>query len=197
MKKLGALVVLLVVLSTSALAQSPSAAGEAAPGFKASSTVTAYATVLAVNLTTRELTMWSAAGDTVVVIVKPEVKTLPQVKPGDRIKTTYTEDYSIRLGKSGTTEMTHEKFRGDAKPGTTPSVSLAERTTYRATISAIDRKAGTATLMDPSGEKFTVTPLVPGNLARVKVGDIVVCTVTSSVAMSVEKAPAAKPAKRK
>jgi hypothetical protein len=80
-------------------------------------------------------------------------------------------------------------MRGDAKPGDKPSVTLTERATYRATISAIDLVNNTATLKDPTGDESVVTPRDPENLKRVKVGDIVVITATQITAMSVDKHP--------
>jgi hypothetical protein len=63
---------------------------------------------------------------------------------------------------------------------------------YKATISAIDKAAGTATLKGYDGMEFMVTPIHPENLAKVSVGELVVFTHTSAVAASVKKVAAKK-----
>ncbi len=193
---------LLTLAATPAFAQAPAAADTSKPSFDATSKVTRYSTVLAVDTTSRLLTLRSQEGDTLVVPVKPEVKTLHQLKKGDRIKAVYTEQLNIRVETVGDVDMTVERMRSDAKPGANPSVTLTERTIYKATIASIDLTKGTAMLKDPSGEESEVTPLKPENLTRVKVGDIVVITAMQTVAMSLDKdtskkAPAKKAAPKK
>ena len=190
---------LLTLAATPAFAQAP--ADTSKPSFEATSTSTRYATLLKVDTTARVITYRSQEGDTVVLPVKPEVKTLGKLKRGDKIKAVSTETLSIHVEEGTNTELSIERMRGDAKPGDKPSVTLTERATYRATISAIDLAANTATLKDPTGDESVVTPRDPENLKRVKVGDIVVITATQITAMSVDKTtpkkPAAKPAAKK
>lgn len=189
--------VLLTLAATPAFAQAPAAADTSKPSFDATSTVTRHSTVLAVDTTARLLTVRTQEGDTLIVPVKPEVKTLHQLKKGDRIKAVYTEQLNIRVETGDNVDMTVERMRGDAKPGQNPSVTLIERTIYKATISAIDLTKGTAMLKDPTGEESEVTPLQPENLKRVKVGDIVVITAMQTMAMSLDKdAPKKAPAKK-
>src|SRR6267378_2482333 len=98
------------------------------------------------------------------------------------------------------TVLVNEKMRADAKAGETPKVTLTERTTYGARISAIDQKKGVVTLKDEGGEEFTVTPVNPENLSLVKVGDVVTFAMTHSLVAKVVPAPskkkAAAPAKK-
>jgi len=186
---------MLALAATPAFAQAPAEAPK--PSFDATSSVTRHSTVLKVDTTARLLTIRTQEGDTIVVPVKPEVKTLAQIKRGDKIKAVYSENLNIRIEPAGDVDMTVEKMRSDAKPGANPSVSLVERAIYKATISAIDLTKGTATLKDPTGEESEVTPQNPENLKLVKVGDIVVITAMQTVAMSVDKdAPKKAPAKK-
>ena len=190
---------LLTLAAMPAFAQAP--ADTTKPSFEATSKVTRYATLLKVDTTDRIVTYRSQEGDTIVLPVKPEVKTLGQLKAGDRIKAVYTEHLSIRVESGGDVDLTVERMRSDAKPGTAPSMSVVERAIYKATISKIDLAKGTAMLKDPTGEESEVTPLEPANLKRVKVGDIVVITAMQSMALSLDKdtakkAPAKKAAKK-
>ena len=188
---------LLTLAATPAFAQDAASPETTKPSFQATATVTRYATLLKVDTTERVVTYRSQEGDTIVLPVKPEVKTLGQLKRGDKIKAVYTENLSITVATGGTTDLTVEHNRSDAKPGTTPGMSVVERATYRATISAIDLAKGTAMLKDPGGEESEVTPLDPENLKRVKVGDIVVITATQTMALSLDKDSGKKaPAKK-
>jgi hypothetical protein len=64
---------------------------------------------------------------------------------------------------------------------------IGTETTVNATITAIDKKAKTATLKGENGKSVTVTPRDPKNLEKVKVGDRLVIPYTEAVAISVEK----------
>ena len=192
---------LLTLAATPVLAQESASPETAKPSFTATSKLTRYATVLSVDTATRIVVYRSQEGDTIALPVKPEVKTLAQLKPGDRIKAVYTENLNIRVEEGGDTDATVERIRSDAKPGENPAMSVMERMTYRATIAAIHLDKGTAMLKDPGGEEFEVTPLEPENLKRVKVGDVVVVTATQSMALSLDKDDSKKsekkPAKKK
>ena len=170
------------------------------PYFEASDQVTEQATVLAVDAKSRVVTLQTEAGDTTKVVAGDLVKNFAQIKASDVVKITYTEKLTIHVEAPGTADVTTEKMTGAAKPGEKPSGSVTERTAYKATITAIDKAKGTATLKSPEGREFTVTPLHPENLTKVSVGELVVFTYTESVAASVEKVaskPAAKPATKK
>ena len=127
-----------------------------------------------------------------IITVKPEVKTFGQIKVGDRIKVVYTDRFTVYAADSASTDLVLEKSRADAKEGDRPSMTMTERTTYGATISAIDREKGLVTLKDPGGDEFTLTPLNSENLSKIAVGNVVVFTMTHTTAASIEKLPAKK-----
>ena len=79
-----------------------------------------------------------------------------------------------------------------AKPGEKPAGVVGTETSVNATITAIDKKAKTATLKGEDGKSVTVTPLRPEKLDEVKVGDRLVITYTEAVAVKVEKAETKK-----
>jgi len=166
------------------------------PYFEASEKTTVQAKVLRVDKETRQVTLKGEQGDTLSVLAGDEVKNFAQIKVGDLVKITYTEKLTIHVEAAGTPEMTTETTTGAAKLGEKPSGSVTERTEYKATITAIDKENGTATLQGYDGEKFVVTPLHPENLDKVSVGELVVFTQTTAVAASVEKVVAAKKTKK-
>jgi len=162
------------------------------PYFQATDKITEQATVLKVDKATRYVTLRGEHGDTVKVKAGEQVKNFAQIAVGDQVELTYTEKLTITVEPAGAAESTTETMTASAKPGEKPSASVTERTQYKATISSIDKAAGTATLKGYDGVEFTVTPVHPENLSKVSVGELVVFTHTSAMAVSVTKVAAKK-----
>ena len=160
---------------------------EEMPHFEASDTVTAQVHVLSVDKTSRLLTVRRDVGDTVTVQVAPEVKNFDQLAVGDVIDVVYTDHLSVRVEPPGAMTTTTGTSLSTANPGEKPGGSYAETTETKATISAIDKTKGTATLTGQDGSTMEITPMIPENLDKVKVGDLVVFTHTEEVAVSVAK----------
>ena len=161
---------------------------EERPSFEASNTVTAEVHVIGVDKTSRIVHVKRATGDTVNVQVGPEVKNFDQLAAGDVINVTYTENLSIRVEPPGELSSSSTSDMTTAAAGEKPGGTYTELEETRATISAIDKTKGTATLTDQDGATFEVTPRVPENLDKVKIGDVVVFTHSQEVAVSVEPA---------
>jgi hypothetical protein len=166
----------------------------AKPAFSAMVKETRKFTISAIDKASRVVTVKSAAGDTMSVQCGDEVKNFAQLKVGDVVKTVYTESLTIHVEGAGEPEATTESMSGTAKPGEKPAASIAERTTVKAKITAIDKVKGTATLQTLSGEHFTVTADNKANLDKVQVGNAVVVTYTVAHAISVSKPTATKSA---
>jgi len=160
------------------------------PYFEAKDTQTGMVTVVKINHKTRQVWFKNDQGDTLMMTVKPDVKTLDQVKAGDPVKVTYDELFTIHVEPSGAAEATQENMRADAKAGEKPHAKLTQRTKYKAKITAIDAAQGSVTMEGYDGQSFTVWPQHKENINKVKVGDLVVFTYTESVAASVEKTAA-------
>jgi len=165
----------------------------AKPAFGAMVKETRKFTITAIDKASRVVTVKNAKGDTMSVECGDEVKNFAQLKVGDVVTTVYTESLTLHVEGAGEPEATTETMSGSAKPGEKPAASVAERTTVKAKITAIDKVKGTATLQTMSGEHFTVTADDKANLDKVQVGNTVVATYTVAHAISVSK-PAAKPA---
>ena len=106
------------------------------------------------------------------------------------VKATITEQVTIEVATGSETRDTTEVSATSAKPEENPSGTLTKRTRSTATIAAIDTTAGTATLKGQDGNTYTVKAKHKENLKKVKVGDLIVFTVTKSVAASVVKSAA-------
>lgn len=188
-----------LILSALLLAAVPTfvqAAGKSAapadkkPHFEASQKVEAQATVLAVNSKGRTVTLQGENGDTTTVKVGSAVKNFAQIKKGDVVKVVYTEKLSVDVEPGGSAGTTSSTTSETAKAGEKPQATGQQKTVYKASITAIDKAAGTVTLQGSDGRSATITPRNPANLDKVKVGDLVVFTYTQAIAASVEKAAA-------
>jgi ribosomal 50S subunit-recycling heat shock protein len=159
------------------------------PSWKTSETVEETATVEAVDQSTRMVTLKGPKGNSVTFKAGDEVRNLAQVKVGDEVKFGYYESLAVRVLKKGEAFPTAGEIAvgARAKPGEKPAGVVGTETIVNATITAIDKKAKTATLKGEDGKSVTVTPRNPKNLDKVKVGDRLVITYTEAVAVKVEK----------
>jgi Cu/Ag efflux protein CusF len=168
----------------------PAAAAPAAPvsGTVGEGLVSATATVKAIDLKTRQVTLQRADGSTFKFRAGEEVRNLPQVKVGDEVTVTYYEALAYEVKKPG--EATPGAAVGEgverAKLGEKPAAAGVRVVTVTATIDAIDKAAGTVTLRTADGETTTIKAREPEKLERVAVGDLVEITYTEGVAISVQ-----------
>ena len=153
------------------------------------STVTVTSTVVRVDQKNRVVTLRNAEGEVADVQVGDEVRNLPQVKPGDRVVATYHETITITVRKPGeaTPGITTASTAARAKPGERPAGAVGEQTTIVATVTAVDKSAGTLTVKGPRGKIVTIKAREARRLENIKVGDLVEAVYTEVVAISVEK----------
>ena len=150
--------------------------------------VTTTATVKAIDLKTRRVTLQRADRSLLKFTAGDEVRNLAQVKVGDEVNVTYYESLAYEVKKPGQAAAGASVAEGigRSKPGEKPGGAAGRVTTVTATISAIDKAANTVTLRGPDGEDTTFKARNPDNLNRVSVGDLVDITYTEALAISVE-----------
>ncbi len=160
----------------------------AAGGFSESKEM--QATVTAIDLKTRMVTLKDSDGNETTIHVDKRARNLPQVKVGDVVKVAYLQAVAWKVNKSGKAVATEaEAATVRAEPGEKPGGAAGQRITFTATIEAIDLDNGTVTLKGPEGDSHTIKARNPANLKKVKVGDLVDITYTEAVAIKVEPAP--------
>jgi hypothetical protein len=147
------------------------------------------ASVEAIDMATREVTLKGPKGNVVTVTASPEVKNLDQVKVGDHLVVRYTEALSLTLKKDGK-ELRKSVAASDAKmaaAGEAPGGAVGEKVTVTADVTAINQKTHMVTLKGP---KETVDLHVgdPDQLKQIKVGDQVEAEYTQALAISVQEA---------
>jgi hypothetical protein len=159
------------------------------PGAVAVETITAAATVDAVDTAKRKVTLKFADGKTQTYKLGPEVRNFDQIKVGDQVKTTYAESIAVFVRKSNEKPSADEVQTIQLAPkGAKPGVLMTDTFEVTAAVEAIDYKKRTVTLKGPEGNLKTV-PVDKGvkNFKNVKVGDEVVMKITEAMAIYVEK----------
>lgn len=147
------------------------------------------ATVDAIDLEKRLVTLKGPKGEKKTIAVGPEARNLPQVKVGDLVTVKYYESMAVEVIKPGdATGAGQSSAIVRAKAGERPGGVATRTATVTATVTAIDKKKGTLTLKGPEGNLVTAKAEDPKNLDKVKVGDDLMITVTEALAISVEPA---------
>ena len=181
----AAAVVLVLSLSTGAFAQATQ--GATPPTVVNEMETVMTATVVAIDLEKRIVTLKGEDGEVRDIKVGEEVVNLPQVKVGDLVTVKFYESIAVELIKHGSYAGTGEKTAiVRAKPGEMPGGMVAKQVTVTATITAIDKQKSTISLKGPDGNVTKVKVQDPTNLDKVKVGDELMITYTEALAISVE-----------
>jgi hypothetical protein len=148
------------------------------------------AEVIAIDLTTRTVTLRGPAGDEFPVRADTRVKNLAQVHVGDRVDISYQESlvWNVKKASDGKPNTSVQSETISTKPGSKPAGTAVTQTKMTATIDAIDLGNGTVTLKGPEGNRRTFNARDPKNLQRVQVGDLVDITYTEALAVRVRPA---------
>jgi Cu/Ag efflux protein CusF len=163
------------------------------PSGKIENVVEARATVTAIDLSQREVTLKDpkdTKGGAVVVQVPEAVKNLDQMRVGDEVLVSYTEAlaWQVKPASKGAPGVSADTGVTTSKPGDKPGGTVGRTISLTATITGIDLAAGTVTLTGPGGVSQTIKARDPANLKKVQVGDLVDITYTEAVAVSVKEA---------
>lgn len=150
-----------------------------------STVMASYATVEAVDMKTRMVTLQDPQGESFAIHAGEEVVNLPQVRPGDRVEVTYAETLSVRMAEPGESKNEISGIIGRAVPGEKPAVVDVTETSVTATIEAIDKTLETATLRMEDGSIRIVKAEDPANLDKVKVGDTIVIIYQEAIGIFV------------
>ena len=160
------------------------------PAGGVSRTIEAQATVTAIDMATRTVTLKTADGQEKTLHVDERARNLGQVKVGDVVRVAYTEALAWKVNKSKKQEPSAEveAAAATAQPGQKPAGGAARRVTITAKVEAIDLDQGTVTLSGPQGNTRTIKARNPDNLKKVKVGDLVDITYTEAIVLKVDPA---------
>jgi hypothetical protein len=148
--------------------------------------LTTVATVEAIDVDQRQITMKTADGQTAVFNAGPEVQNFDRVRKGDRVVVDYYEGFAVALGpkKLGIRERVESVDVTRAKKGEKPGVAVTNTVDIEATVQAVDRKNRLVTVQGPL-HTLVLKVSEDVDIAIVKVGDVVYATYSETYAVGV------------
>jgi hypothetical protein len=153
--------------------------------------VTESATVEAIDMATRELTLKGPLGNTITFTVDKRVKRLNEIKVGDVVRADYYVCFAAEVRPPTPDEEKNPivvlDAAGKAPPGTSPAAGGLRRIKVVTTIEGLDRTTQTVTVKGPMGRYLTARVADPSRLTQVRIGETIVITYTEALAISVEK----------
>jgi len=186
---------LFILTACSTVSPPPPATGEGAVAYKEGvaggvtvNTVDVSARVTAIDTANRKVTLLGPDGEKFTVKVGPEAVNFDQIRVGDLVKATVTEELVVYLDEEGKAASGGEAGVVELAPkGAKPGGLVAQTRQVVATVVAIDRTKRTATLRFDDGPTETFRVREDIDLSRHNVGERVVFRVTEMIAISVEK----------
>lgn len=161
---------------------------EGVPGGVTVNSVEVTAKVTAIDLKNRKATLLLSDGEKETITVPPEAVNFDQVRVGDIVKATLTEEVVVYLDEEGSSIPDAYAAGVELAPkGAQPGGVVAEAVKVTATVTAIDQANRTATVRFDDGTIETLPVRDDIDLSKRKVGEKVAFIVTQRVALSVEK----------
>jgi hypothetical protein len=142
------------------------------------------ATVEAIDLQAREISLKVPKGHVMTLRVENRVRNLAAIRKGDEVNVRYNQSVAMELRKLTEGEMPAPQFENAAltsaaAPDAQPSVVLAE-------VEAVSPREKTVFLKDADGRIRDVYVRDPKVLASVTAGDQVIATLTPAAVVSLE-----------
>jgi hypothetical protein len=153
---------------------------------------TVTASVEAIDLTNREVTLKGPLGNSVTFTVDQRVKRLNEVKVGDFVRADYYVSIAAELREPTAAEKEHPlevtQAAAKAPAGASPGAGGLRQFKVVTTIEGLDRPTQTVTVKGPRGNYLTARVADPSRLTKARIGDNIVITYTEALAISLEKA---------
>lgn len=154
---------------------------EGVPGGVIVNTLDVSAKVTAIDQAKRKLTLQGQDGKKLIVKVPPEAINFDQIRVGDQVNATVTEELVVSLNEGTSAGEGSAALVQLAPKGAKPGGLVAETVQVTAKVTAIDQKKRTATLRFEDGSTKTLPVRSDVELSKRKVGEQVVFQVTEMV----------------
>ncbi len=203
MKRLLVVPFAALLLVSSAQAQgpapkAPAPAGQAPVEMKTSGTpgkavatrsAQVTATVKAIDVAARSLTLQNQAGETETFKVGPQVQRFAEIAVGDVIVVDYEQGLALEFQPAGseTVAPTAVAAGGRAGKDQAPGAAAAAGVQATVNITAIDVAKRLVTFQGPGGNVYQVKAGPKVQIEKLKVGDRLLATYVESVAVKLEK----------
>lgn len=161
------------------------------PSLSTTQKIQVVTVVEAVDYEARTVTLKNPDGITTTIKAE-NTPNLEQVQVGDRVNVEYIQHLSIEVFASDGSEPSQGVMMASAvnNPDEAPGGVEMATTVTKAIVAEINIEANTFKLKMPGGEIREFEAMNPDNLKRAAVGDLVVTTVTETVAIYLAEVPA-------
>jgi Cu/Ag efflux protein CusF len=187
-----------LLAATLAYAQTPGSAGQGFVEMKASGTpgkATATrqarltATVKAIDVAARKVTLQNQAGATQTIKAGPQVQRFGEIAVGDTIEVDVQQDLVLELQSAGSPSVppTAAAMGDRAGPDQAPAGVVAAGVQATVTVTAIDSGNRMVVFQGPGGNLYQVKAGPEVKLEKLKVGDRLLATYVEAVAIRLEK----------
>jgi Cu/Ag efflux protein CusF len=158
-------------------------------GMDAVEVIKATATVEKIDLEKRKVTLLLDTGKKKTFKVDKSVQNLDQVKAGDHLSLSYTEEIIILVGKYNETPAAASAGEvGVAPKGAKPGIVMVETAAISAKIVTVDPAKHRVTLLDPDGKEKTIKlSKKVTNLNQLQPGETVDMVMTDSLVVEIIK----------
>ena len=140
------------------------------------------ATVSAVDMATRRVTLTGPEGKQHTFTAGPEIKNLAQLKVGDKVSATFARRFVVMVRRDDAPPSeTYDTVSATARMGERPGMMVAEETKVVARVKSIDATNRKAELEFPD-QSFRTVPIRPDiDLSKYRVGDNVIIRTTTAL----------------
>jgi hypothetical protein len=150
--------------------------------------VTSTVTIVAVEQSSRTLTVRTEKGTYETIQAPPEVKRFSELKVGDKITARYYENVVVRLKKPDEPAVDVEEAAAVRGTGASPAAAGAVQRTMTVTITAKDPATSAVTVNGPNGYAYSRKVADKKTFDSLKVGDRLDMTWTDALLLAVEPA---------
>jgi hypothetical protein len=189
---LAVIAILICAAPLAANAQTAAANVASAPGkLRAAGTLRMTATVLSIDMGSRDVLLMDAQGKLLTVNVSDQARNLDQVRVGDRLTAEYTEAISLQLKKRGSAGVPagNDAAMIRSPKGAKPAGAVGRKVTALATVVEVNPEKQFITLRGPQGNEYDLQVRDPAQFTAVKKGDEVEVVYTEALALAVESTP--------
>jgi hypothetical protein len=190
---IASILVLIGTLALGANAQTTTNSLKTAAGqVGASQTTTINATVVSIDLGSRDLVLIDSHGKMHKLNVSDQARNLDQVRVGDRVSAEYSEAISLQLRKhaiaaASPAQVQTAVFR--SPKGAKPAGVAGREVTALATVIAINLGKSMVSVRGPLGNEYDLQVSDPVQLNAIAKGDEVEVVYTEALAIAVRSAP--------
>ena len=151
-----------------------------------SESVSATATIQAIDKANRLVTLRDEKGQEDTMQVGPAMKRFDELKVGDKVRVTYYESLVLQVRKPGDAAKPGADAKLTKSTGAAPGATLSVEQSTTVEVLAIDQKLPSITVKTADGRTVTRKVEERKNLEGVKVGDKIDITYTQAAVVNVE-----------